>query len=78
MADFLSVAGSLAKFATTMVTVAGQTPHLTAIANAQTALADARRRAEERREDAALFAAVTSAKRASQSAVTTGERHPGR
>jgi hypothetical protein len=78
VADFLSVAGSLAKFATAMVAMAGQAPHLTAVANAQTALADARRRAEERREVAVLFATAASTTRGPQGAVTAGERHPGR
>ncbi len=71
--DFLSVARSLARFAVTLAALAGQTPHLTAISNAQTALADARRRSEERREVAALFAAAHT----SESTVAQGGRSTG-
>jgi hypothetical protein len=71
--DFLSVASSLARFAVTLAALAGQTPHLTAISNAQTALDDARRRSQERREVAALFAAAHT----SESTVAQGGRSTG-
>jgi hypothetical protein len=61
-----------------MVAFTGSAPHLTAIANAQTALADARRRADERREVAALFAALTSTTHTPGRSVTTGDRLTGR
>jgi hypothetical protein len=75
--DFLTVARSLSRYAVTIAALAGQAPHLTAISNAQTALADARQRAEERREVAALFAAA-AATRTADGPVTTGGRSSGR
>ena len=71
--DFLSVANSLARFAVTLAALVGQTPHLTAISNAQTALADAQRRSQERREVAALFATAHTP----ESTVAQGGRSTG-
>lgn len=82
MGDIVSAARSLLRIAIAVVAIAGQAPHLTAVTNAQAALADARVRTRERREAAAAFQTMAAENRplSSDSAphtVAAGRLSPG-